>query len=144
MASRGNTLKQRQPTEAMYVGQLGENPYNMNVTRMDSHGSWIASSSDLARFGSHVGGAPGVPSILKPETIAIMTTPAPAYSASSPAKYARGWYVRDNGKGNWWHNGRLPGTTSIMVRRSNGMCRGALTNRRTQPSSTIDTGLDQR
>jgi hypothetical protein len=35
----------------------------MNVTRMDSHGGWIASSSDLARFGTHVGGAPGVPSI---------------------------------------------------------------------------------
>ena len=51
--------------------------------------------------------------------------------------------VRDNGKGNWWHNGSLPGTTSIMVRTSNGMCWGALTNTRTQPSSTINTALDQ-
>ena len=58
-------------------------------------------------------------------------------------KYARGWCVRDNGKGNWWHNGSLPGTTSIMVRTENGMGWGALTNMRTQPSSTINTALDQ-
>ncbi|HEX8801794.1 MAG TPA: hypothetical protein VF772_24440 [Terriglobales bacterium] len=58
-------------------------------------------------------------------------------------KYARGWCVRDNGKGNWWHNGSLPGTTGIMVRTENGMGWGALTNMRTQPSSTINTALDQ-
>ncbi len=51
--------------------------------------------------------------------------------------------VRDNGKGNWWHGGSLPGTTSVMVRTANGMCWGALTNTRTQPSDTIDTALDQ-
>lgn len=143
MAIAGNTLKQRQPDEAKYFGQFGENPYNMNVTRMDSHGGWIANPSDLAKFCTHVGGAPGVPSILKPETIVTMTTPSPAYPAGSPGKYARGWMVRDNGKGNWWHNGSLPGTTSIMVRTSNGMCWGALTNTRTQPSGTIGTALDE-
>ena len=72
-----------------------------------------------------------------------MTTPAAAYPASSPARYARGWMVRDNGKGNWWHAGSLPGTTSVMVRTANGMCWGALTNTRTQPSGTINTALDQ-
>ena len=69
--------------------------------------------------------------------------PAPTYSASSPAKYVRGWYVRDNGKGNWWHNGSLPGNTSTMVRAWNGLCWGALTKTRTQPSSTINTALGQ-
>ena len=143
MAIAGNTLKQRQANEAKYLGQFGENPYNMNVTRMDSHGGWIANPSDMARFCSHVGGMPGIPSILKPETIAIMTTPAPAYPASAQAKYARGWMVRDNGKGNWWHGGSLPGTTSIMVRTANGMAWGAVTNTRTQPSGTIDTAIDK-
>ena len=74
----------------MYVGQFGGNSYNMNLIRMDSYGGWIASSDDLARFCTHVGGAPGVPNILKPETIAIVTAPPPAYSTSSPAN------VRDN------------------------------------------------
>jgi CubicO group peptidase (beta-lactamase class C family) len=143
MQIAGNTLKQRLPDEAKYLGQFGENPYNMNVTRMDSHGGWIATPNDLARFCTHVGGAPGVPSILKPETLQIMTTPSPAYPPGSPGKYARGWMVRDNGKGNWWHNGSLPGTTSIIVRTSTGMCWGAVTNTRTQPSATIDAALDQ-
>lgn len=143
MQIAGNKLKQRAPNEAMYVGQFGEKPYDMNVTRMDSHGGWIANPSDLARFCTHVGGAPGVPSILKPETIQTMTTPAPAYPQNSPAKYARGWMVRDNGKGNWWHMGSLPGTTSVVVRTTNGMCWGALTNTRTQPVDTINTALDR-
>ena len=143
MQIAGNTLKQRAPNEAKYLGQFGENPYNMNVTRMDSHGGWIANPSDLARFCTHAGGAPGVPSLLKPETIRVMTTPAPAYPQGSGGRYARGWMVRDNGKGNWWHNGSLPGTTSILVRTSTGMCWGALTNTRTEPSGTINGALDQ-
>ena len=61
MLIAGNTLKQRAPNEAMYLGQFGENPYDMNVTRMDSHGGWIANPSDLARFCAHVGGMPGIP-----------------------------------------------------------------------------------
>jgi CubicO group peptidase (beta-lactamase class C family) len=141
MQIAGNTLKQRAPNEVVYLGQFGENPYKMNVTRMDSHGGWIATPSDLARFVSHLGGTPTIPSILKPESIRIMTTPAPAYPQSSPAKYARGWMVRDNGT--WWHNGSLPGTTSIMVRTSTGMAWAALVSTRTQPSATIDSALDQ-
>jgi len=142
MAIAGNTLKQRQPNEAKYLGQFGENPYNMNVTRMDSHGGWIANASDMAKFCTHVAGAPGVPSLLKPETIVTMTTPAAAYPQGA-ARYARGWMVRDNGKGNWWHGGSLPGTTSIMVRTSTGMAWGAVTNTRVQPASQINTAIDE-
>jgi CubicO group peptidase (beta-lactamase class C family) len=143
MQIAGNTLKQRAPDEVEYLGQFGENPYSMNVRRMDSHGGWIANPSDLARFLCHVGGSATIPSILKPETIQIMTTPSPAYQQSSPAKYARGWMVRDNGKGNWWHSGSLPGSTTVMVKTPTGMCWAALTNTRTQPSDTINTALDQ-
>jgi len=143
MRIAGNTLKQRAPNEVVYQGQFGENPYKMNVTRMDSHGGWIATPSDMARFLTHVGGAPGVPSILQPDSIRIMTTPSPAYPQTSAGRYARGWMVLDQGKGNWWHNGSLPGSTSIMVRTSSGMCWGAVTDTRTQPSGLIDTALDK-
>ena len=89
-------------------------------------------------------GAPGIPALLKPATIRQMTTPAAAYDPNAQAKYARGWMVRNNGAGNWWHNGSLlPGSTTIMVRTSTGMCWAALTNTRTQPSNEIDTSLDQ-
>jgi hypothetical protein len=54
------------------------------------------------------------------------------------------WVIyRDNGAGNWWHNGSLPGSTTIMVRTSTAMCWAALTNTRTQPSNEIDTAIDQ-
>jgi CubicO group peptidase (beta-lactamase class C family) len=145
MQIAGNTERERAADEVSYLGQFGEQPYKMNVRRMDSHGGWIANPNDLCRFISHVGGSPTIPALLKPATIKMMTTPTPAYPASSPAKYARGWMVRDMGNGsiNWWHNGSLPGSTTIMVRTYNGMAWAALTNTRTQPSNQIDTALDQ-
>lgn len=144
MRISGNKLDQRAPNEAVYYGQYSENPYNMNVTRMDSHGGWLATPTDLVNFLNHVDGfTTTAPSLLKPATIQIMTTPTPAYPQSSPAKYARGWMVRDNGKGNWWHGGSLPGTTTIMVRTATGLCWAALTNTRTEPSDVIDTALDK-
>jgi hypothetical protein len=89
-----------------------------------------------------VAGAPGIPALLKPETIKQMTTPAPAYPQGD-ARYARGWMVRNNGAGNWWHNGSLPGTTTIMVRTSTGLSWAALTNTRSQPSNEIDAAIDK-
>ena len=139
----GNTLKERAANEVEYLGQFGEKPYDMNIRRMDSDNGWIANSSDLVQFLSHVGGSPTIPSLLKPETIQIMTTPSPAYPQSSPAKYARGWMVADNGKGNWWHIGSLPGATTVMVKTPTGMAWAALTNTRTQPEATIDQAIDQ-
>jgi CubicO group peptidase (beta-lactamase class C family) len=143
MRIAGNSYRDRAADEVAYLGQFNENPYNMNVRRMDSHGGWIATPNDLAKFTAHLGGTSTIPSILKPESIKLMTTPAPAYPQNSDAKYARGWMVRNNGAGNWWHAGSLPGTTSVMVRTSDGMSWGALTNTRTEPSDAINTALDQ-
>jgi len=138
-----NKESQRFPNEVVYYGQYSEDPYKMNVTRMDSHGGWIATPSDLVQFLNHLGGLPNSPALLKPETVRMMTTPAPAYPQNSPVKYARGWNVREDGNGNWWHSGSLPGTTTIMVRTSTGMCWAALANTRTEPHDQIDAALDQ-
>jgi CubicO group peptidase (beta-lactamase class C family) len=78
MQIAANKESQRAPNEVVYVGQYSEDPYKLNVTRMDSHGGWIASSTQLVQFLNHVGGASGIPALLKPATIEIMTTPAPA------------------------------------------------------------------
>jgi hypothetical protein len=110
---------------------------------MDSHGGWLATPTSLVQFLDHVAGSGNIPAMLKPETIRMMTTPAPAYAQNSPAKYARGWMVRNNGAGNWWHSGSLPGTTTIMVRTATGLCWAALTNTRTEPSDEIDSALDK-
>jgi CubicO group peptidase (beta-lactamase class C family) len=128
-----NTLPERGVNEVVYYGQNGEDPYGMNVARMDSHGGWLASARDLVLFLEHVDGFKSTPNILKPETIARMTTACAANS-----RYARGWAV--NAAGNWWHNGSLPGTTTIMVRTSSGFCWAALTN--TRPKGDMGLALD--
>ena len=142
MQIAANKESQRAPNEVVYFGQYSEEPYKLNITRMDSNAGWIASSTELVQFLNHVAGAPGIPALLKPATIQSMTTPASAYP-QGPSRYARGWMVSNNGAGNWWHNGSLPGSTTIMVRTATGMCWAALTNTRTQPSNEIDTALDQ-
>lgn len=121
MSIAGNTLAERAPSEVIYYGAGQSNPYGMNVRRMDSHGGWLATARDLAIFANHVDGHAASPNILKPAAIREMTTA----SAANPG-YAKGWAV--NRFHNWWHNGSLPGTTSIMVRTESGFCWAALAN----------------
>jgi CubicO group peptidase (beta-lactamase class C family) len=126
----GNTLAERAPNEVIYHGAGGQNPYNMNVRRMDSHGGWLATARDLALFASNVDGQLASRNILKPATIREMTTASPAN-----AGYAKGWAV--NSTPNWWHGGALTGTSSIMVRTASGFCWAALANTR---EASGDTG----
>ena len=123
MAIAGNTLQQRQPREVKYYGQGRENPYDMNVTRMDSHGGWIARPADLVQFFMHVDGFAAPPNILTPQTLAIMTT-----ASTANPHYAKGWEV--NAANNWWHNGTLPGSETLAVRTHSGLCWAAFTNTR--------------
>jgi hypothetical protein len=109
---------------------------------MDSTDGWIASSTQLVQFLNHVAGAPNIPAPLKAETIKAMITPAPAYPAGD-ARYARSWLVSGNGGGSWWHNGSLPGSTSLMVRNPDGTCSAAICNTRFQPHQEMDSGLFQ-
>jgi CubicO group peptidase (beta-lactamase class C family) len=133
MTIAGNTSDQRQAGEVAYYGQ-GESPYDMNVRRMDSHGGWVATPTDLVRFLMHVDGYARPPNILRPRTIQLMTT-APAYSPD----YAKGFCV--NRFDNWWHNGSLPGTSTIAVRTHGGFCWAAFTNTR-RGNSAMDGDLD--
>jgi CubicO group peptidase (beta-lactamase class C family) len=135
MSVAGNTLRDRAPREVRYYGQSGENPYDMNVRRMDSHGGWLAMGSDLTAFAMHVDGFMTTPSILRGETIRTMTTPSTANR-----NYAKGWSV--NSINNWWHNGSLPGTATILVRTASGFCWAALANTR-RPNSDMDLALDK-
>lgn len=128
MQIAGNTREERAKDEVIYYD--GEHPYGMNVRRMDSHGGWIASAEDLTKFLVHTGKTAGM---LKPATIETMTT-APACHSG----YACGWAVNDSR--NRWHNGSLPGTSSIAVRTSGGLSWAALTNVRREG---IDLALDR-
>jgi CubicO group peptidase (beta-lactamase class C family) len=123
MRISGNTLADRARGEVVYYAASGENAYDMQVRRMDSHGGWLATAPDLVRFATHL-------DMLRPRSIAEMTT-----GTAANAGYACGWAV--NPVPNWWHSGSLPGTTSIMVRTASGFCWAALLNTR---ESHGDTG----
>jgi CubicO group peptidase (beta-lactamase class C family) len=129
----GNTLAERKPIEVVYSDQNGYDPYGFNFRRMDSHGGWISTSQDLARFLVHVDGFQTKNDILNLETIKTMTT------SNSPG-YAMGWCVNNNN--NWWHGGNLQGSLSFMVRSNNGLCMVALINSR-RVNSSMEEELDK-
>jgi CubicO group peptidase (beta-lactamase class C family) len=135
-----NSERQRAANEVVYIGQYSEDPYKININRMDSTAGWIASSTQLVQLLNHVAGAPGIPALLKPDTIRAMTTPVAVYPPGK-ARYARGWMVSSNGAGSWWHSGSLPGSTSLMVRNPDGSCSATLCNTRTQPHQEMDDAL---
>ena len=105
----------------------------MDLRRMDSHGGWIGTPTDLVTFLTHVDGFSSPPDILKSSTIKTMTTGTPAFGG-----YASGFMV--NAASNWWHLGSIPGTTAIAVRTASGMCWAGFLNTR---KGDIDLALDQ-
>lgn len=126
---RGIVLGERErenrlPDEVIYYGD-GDDPYgrSMNVRRMDSHGGWVASASELVRFGVHVDGNGPPADLLEEASLQAMTTPSSANKG-----YARGWAV--NRAGNWWHMGSLNGSASILIRSHSGYSCAVLVNTR--------------
>jgi hypothetical protein len=131
MRIAGSSRAERADREVVYHHRTHD-PYAINMKRNDSTGGWLASASDLVRFAMSVDGLSAARNILKPATIRTMTTP----SAANPT-YAHGWSVL---KGNWRHDGRLPGTTSTIVRTRSGYCWAALANASRENSNR---GLDR-
>jgi len=95
----------------------------MNISRLDSHGGWIATATDLARIMCHMNGSPD--DILSSSSIQLMNTGSPA----NP-KYACGWTI--NGP-NTWHTGSLPGTQTeqAIIKQKGNFTFVILTNTRT-------------
>jgi CubicO group peptidase (beta-lactamase class C family) len=132
MKLAGNTLAERAEHEVVYAGQNNENPYSMNIRRMDAHGGWSGTPTDLVNFALHVDGFDNPPDILRADTLKTMTTPSPVH-----AHYACGWDV--NKASNGWHAGGMPGVTTLLVRTASGLCWAAFTNTRV---TDISKGID--
>ena len=129
-------------------------PYGgFHLEAMDAHGGWIASVIDLARFAAALD-APSHSPLLKPATFQSMYAPPPppasrkADGSLESSYYGCGWSVRPVGKdgnANYWHTGSLPGTSTLLVRRSDGLSWAALFNQRSEdkklPDSAIDSAL---
>ncbi len=96
-------------------------PYGgFNIENMDAHGGWLSTAVDLARFSTMFDANSGYPILTKSTIDTIFAKPATGAQADG-SWYGCGWVVRPAGKGiNTWHDGRLDGTYTLMVRREDG------------------------
>lgn len=89
------------------------------VQGIDAAGGWVASPVDLARVLQRVNGRGPVPDLLSAETTETMTADPDVPGWRGKQHYGLGWYVQPT-TDTWWHNGSLPGSASILVRRGEG------------------------
>jgi CubicO group peptidase (beta-lactamase class C family) len=125
MQIAGNTLAERAPDEMVYGdGSTGpDSPYDFPIARMDSHGGWISTPTDLLRFMVRMDAFPKPVDILTADSLTSMTTPNPV----NP-EYGRGWQINTTPATSWYHIGWHPSAESIVVREDTGMCYAVITN----------------
>lgn len=149
----GKTLAEgRAPGEARYhddrtaraavgpePGRRVPRPYGAwCLEAMDSHGGWIASAPDLVRFASGFDEEAPRPLLSAESRRALLARPGgkAGYDGDGgplAVFYGCGWLVRPNrrtGRATRWHTGALDGTSSILVRRGDGIAFAALFNAR--------------
>lgn len=110
------------------LGQQVSEPYGAwNLEAMDSHGGWIASAIDLARFACALDDPDSSPILSRKSIETLYERPpgAAGYDDQNQPKdsyYSLGWMNQAEGKGNWnrGHSGSLPGTATILTRRHDG------------------------
>ncbi|WP_273566114.1 serine hydrolase domain-containing protein [Maribacter halichondriae] len=86
----GNTKEEAFENEVSYYSNW-MSPYELNVSRMDSHGGWISSAKSMALLAVHTDVNTSVVDFLPPD---------------AGVSYLR--------FGTWSHDGALPGTTAVM------------------------------
>ncbi len=118
-------------------------PYgSWHLEAMDSHGGWIATATDLAKFAAAFDDPDDCP-ILSRESIDWMHRRPPGRAGheengeEKPVFYSLGWNNRivADGKINHWHTGSLDGTATILIRRHDGKNFVALMNSRVSPTA---------
>lgn len=119
----GSDLNSKKPNEVIYYGQW-DDPYSFNVGRMDSHGGWIATATDLIKFIITVDGINQKTKILDSPAIELMLT-----GSKANPQYACGWGYSDN-LSSWGHNGSLPGTSTQLKHNKAGFSWAVLINTR--------------
>lgn len=134
------------------VGKEVPNPYGAwHLEAMDSHGGWIASATDLAKFAAAFDDLEHSPLLsagsiqqmhARPDGLAGHTKEG----TEKAVYYSLGWQNRvvTEDKINHWHTGSLPGTSTILIRRHDGKNMVALMNCRTSPSpDRLGRAIDQ-
>lgn len=147
------------PGKSVFAHNLGDAvPWQYGgwcLEAMDSHGGWIASAVDLVRFASAFDD-PKNSRLLGEDSIRTMFQPSDHAAGKKPDGepnpffYGCGWFVRSAGEGKTtvWHTGSLDGTSTLLVRRHDGLNWAILFNtrnsgRKDPPSREIDVQLHQ-
>jgi CubicO group peptidase (beta-lactamase class C family) len=107
-------------------------PYGgFNIENMAPHGGLLSSAVDLAKF-TTIFDAAGV---LSSASISKMFAKPSTGTNSDGWHYGLGWMVRPvTGGMNTWHDGSLSGSSTLMVRRSDGLSWAVLFDQRDDPS----------
>ena len=105
-----DALADRAANEVVYDGKnstIGD-PYGIPVRRMDAHGGWIATATDLLRF-----------------MVRMDDLPSPADVVTAASLGDIGWGGATN---SWGHTGQLAGTEAVISRQSDGICYAVIAN----------------
>ena len=126
-------------------------PYGVfSLEVMDAHGGWLGTAADLVRFAAALDD-PAHSRLLKPDSLRRMYAPPPPPAwrrtdgALEAAYYGCGWMVRpvgQEGRANYWHSGSLPGTSSLLVRRWDGLDWAVVFNLRSAEAKLPDGAID--
>ncbi len=128
MAIAGNSPGARLPREVTYYPSSA---YDNNVTRFDSHGGWVASPVDLARYVVRVDGLATKPDIMSTTSHSSMLTytHVPDVNSGNDPNYGFGWGATQ------WHNGDIIGTVAFLEVLPGGYTYAVIAN--TRPSSDM-------
>ena len=122
-----------------------QRPYGgFHLEAMDAHGGWIAHAEDLVRFLTAIDGRDGRADFLSEASITTMVErPDMDHWSRRAWYYGMGLSVRPmQGDTNRWHNGSLPGTSTIFLRSYHGLTWAVLSNGRTANGSDFLGALD--
>lgn len=152
-AEVGYTDANKGTGRCLYPPKVGEKvPFPdgaMNVESFDAHGGWVASAVDLVRFAAAFDDGRKSP-LLSDDSIQEMWAPPagePGHGKDGKAKaayYGCGWQVqaKAEGKVDASHSGLIPGTSTLLARRHDGLTWAVLFNTdRTPDGKTVLSGL---
>jgi CubicO group peptidase (beta-lactamase class C family) len=104
------------------------------------NGGWLASAVDLTRFATIYD---GTTTVLAEDSLSRAFAPPETGVGADGSYYGCGWHVRPVTQGRiTWHNGSLPGTYTLLVRRFDGLTWAAMFDQRDDPSGQNYADID--
>uniref|UniRef100_A0A1I8C2M8 Beta-lactamase domain-containing protein n=1 Tax=Meloidogyne hapla TaxID=6305 RepID=A0A1I8C2M8_MELHA len=127
------TLSEKSRREVLYYmaggNRLGFNPYDLlpaeRIGISSPWGGWIASPIELLRLLIYLDGFKRREDILSDWAIKEWAIPTDA----SNETYGLGWSLNIMGFNGWQHDGRMPGSASMLVRLDNGISMAVVVNK---------------